>query len=168
MLMYECICQDMLITCARERGRKGTVRVQSTVCIFCRDPKVTVYPSSLLPLTRSLCLFLSLAVQGRFLPHSWTLGCVAVCLCWSPDFLVAACTYLNIPPAAALCSRSRTPPTPPFSVSPLTFLEFLGQSDLNREKDSERRKENSFTWTHSTEPSSISCSNPPFLNGEFL
>lgn len=124
----------ILITCARERGRKRTVRTASAVCVFCRDVKVVVYPSSLLRLTRSPCLFLSLAVQGRFLPHSWTLGCVAVCLCWSPDFLVAACTYLNIPPAAALCSRSRTPPPSPHSVSLLFFAGISWTEGLKSRK----------------------------------
>lgn len=37
------------------------------------------------------------ASQGRFLPQLGVLGCVAACLYWSVDFLVAACTYLNIP-----------------------------------------------------------------------
>lgn len=63
---------------------------------------------------------------------------------------------------------SHAPLLSPLSVSPLALLEFLGLSSLNQEKDSERRKENSFTWTHSTEPLSISCSIPLFLNGEFL
>lgn len=53
------------------------------------------------------------ASRGRFLPQLGVLGCVAACLYWSVDFLVAACTYLNIPPAAALCSRPRTASTPP-------------------------------------------------------
>lgn len=35
--------------------------------------------------------------RGRFLPQLGVLGCVAACLYWSVDFLVAACTYLNIP-----------------------------------------------------------------------
>lgn len=76
-------------------------------------------PAPSLPLL-SLCWPAPLcASQGRFLPQLGVLGCVAACLYWSVDFLVAACTYLNIPPAAALCSRPSTvplsPPNPLFS-----------------------------------------------------
>lgn len=116
--------------------RKWVQRPDSAVYIFCGDLKVAVYPSSPAshhPLPRSLppslCWPAPLrASQGRFLPQLGVLGCVAACLYWSVDFLVAACTYLNIPPAAALCSRPCTasppppPSPPPASLSHTLFL----------------------------------------------
>lgn len=109
--------------------RKWVQRPASAVYIFCRDLKVAVYPSSpashhplLHSLPPPLCWPAPLhASQGRFLPQLGVLGCVAACLYWSVDFLVAACTYLNIPPAAAPCSRPRTasaPPPPPPPTHP--------------------------------------------------
>lgn len=84
----------------------------------CLPPPTPSFPPSLPP---SLCWPAPLrASQGRFLPQLGVLGCVAACLYWSVDFLVAACTYLNIPPAAALCSRPCTafPPPPPPPIPP--------------------------------------------------
>lgn len=54
------------------------------------------------------------ASQGRFLSQLGVLGCVAACLYWSVDFLVAACTYLNIPPGhCSVFPASHSPPPPP-------------------------------------------------------
>lgn len=51
--------------------------------------------------------------QGRFLPQLGVLGCVAACLYWSVDFLVAACTYLNIPrPLLFVPGLVQSPPPP--------------------------------------------------------
>ena len=94
-----------------------------------RVPILPLPPTSPLRTPHSLPLSLCWpaplrASRGRFLPQLGVLGCVAACLYWSVDFLVAACTYLNIPPAAALCSRPRTaPPLLPSSTSTrLTLL----------------------------------------------
>ena len=90
----------------------------------CLPPPLPSSSPSLPPsLPPSLCWPAPLrASQGRFLPQLGVLGCVAACLYWSVDFLVAACTYLNIPPAAALCSRPYTAPPPPSSLSPPSSL----------------------------------------------
>lgn len=54
------------------------------------------------------------ASQGRGLSQLGVLGCVAACLYWSVDFLVAACTYLNIPPGhCSVFPASRSPASPP-------------------------------------------------------
>lgn len=54
------------------------------------------------------------ASQGRGLSQLGVLGCVAACLYWSVDFLVAACTYLNIPPGhCSVFPASHSPPPPP-------------------------------------------------------
>lgn len=51
------------------------------------------------------------ASQGRGLSQLGVLGCVAACLYWSVDFLVAACTYLNIPPGhCSVFPASHSPP----------------------------------------------------------
>lgn len=72
--------------------------------------------------------------RGRFLPQLGVLGCVAACLYWSVDFLVAACTYLNIPRPllfvpglvqslpTSLPSRPPHPSLSPFSCSFSTHL----------------------------------------------
>ncbi len=94
----------------------------------CLPPPTPSFPPSLLCWPALLR-----ASQGRFLPQLGVLGCVAACLYWSVDFLVAACTYLNIPPAAALCSRPRTaspllllhPPHPHPAHSVLSHTLFL-------------------------------------------
>lgn len=59
------------------------------------------------------------ASQGRFLSQLGVLGCVAACLYWSVDFLVAACTYLNIPPGhcSVFPASHSLPPPPPFPPS---------------------------------------------------
>lgn len=55
--------------------------------------------------------------QGRFLSQLGVLGCVAACLYWSVDFLVAACTYLNIPPGHCSVFPASHSPPPPLSLS---------------------------------------------------
>lgn len=104
---------------ARGNGSRG----QTQLCIYsagiwkwpCTHPPLPPTTHSLTPsFPPLLCWPAPLgASQGRFLPQLGVLGCVAACLYWSVDFLVAACTYLNIPPAAALCSRPCIAPSPP-------------------------------------------------------
>ncbi len=95
----------------RERGEIATERLVS--CVYTPQG----FESGRVPI---LPLSLSLSGGwGQVSPTVVSAGCVAACLYWSPDFLVAACTYLNIPPAAALCSR---PHTASLSPSPRAAL----------------------------------------------
>lgn len=114
------------------RGKEWAQRPDSAVCTFsgvqkkkkssrARPPHPVCPP--LPPWLRwpaPLC-----ASQGRFLSQLGVLGCVAACLYWSVDFLVAACTYLNIPPGHCSvfpASHSLPPPSlpslPPPASSP--------------------------------------------------
>lgn len=114
-------------------------------CVYIqRGLKVAMYPSSpCLPLlpppprpnppfsSPLLCWPAPLRPsQGRFLPQLGVLGCVAACLYWSVDFLVAACTYLNIPRpllfVPGLVQSLHNPPSPPsLSLSLLLLLLLL-------------------------------------------
>lgn len=117
--------------CEGSRGKEWAQRPDSAVCTFSgvqkkkkkssRNPPPPNPPTrplpSLPPWLRwpaPLC-----ASQGRFLSQLGVLGCVAACLYWSVDFLVAACTYLNIPPGhCSVFPASHSPPFPPSSRLP--------------------------------------------------
>lgn len=107
--------------CEGSRGKEWAQRPDSAVCTFsgvqnkkkssrARPPPPS--PPPLPPWLRwpaPLC-----ASQGRFLSQLGVLGCVAACLYWSMDFLVAACTYLNIPPGhcSVFPASHSLPPSP--------------------------------------------------------
>lgn len=86
-------------------------------------PLLAPHPSSLLPPLHCWPAPLRPS-QGRFLPQLGVLGCVAACLYWSMDFLVAACTYLNIPRpllfVPGLVQHPLTLPTPSSPAPPPT------------------------------------------------
>lgn len=113
--------------CEGSRGKEWAQRPDSAVCTFsgvqnkkkssrARPPPPS--PPPLPPWLRwpaPLC-----ASQGRFLSQLGVLGCVAACLYWSMDFLVAACTYLNIPPGhcSVFPASHSLPPPPPLPLPP--------------------------------------------------
>lgn len=122
--------QNGLMSCWGKTERKYFQRPLS--CVYINNlqgsesghvPILPLPPASS-PAARSLSPFLPSLLcwpaplgvsRGRFLPQLGVLACVAACLSWSVDFLVAACTYLNIPPAAALFSG-------PSKAAPSSFL----------------------------------------------
>lgn len=119
----------------RQGGKEWAPRPDSAVCTFSgvqkrkkkgsrartRPPVPPVPPVPPPPTPRLRWPAPLCASQGRFLSQLGVLGCVAACLYWSVDFLVAACTYLNIPPGHCSvfpASHSPPPPLPPPASSP--------------------------------------------------
>lgn len=122
-----------VVQCGPRRGKREEMGPEARLsCVYIlrgsesgRVPMLPCLPPPTPSFPPSFCWPAPLhASQGRFLPQLGVLGCVAACLYWSVDFLVAACTYLNIPPAADLCSRPRT-------ASPLLLLVHPAHSALS-------------------------------------
>lgn len=103
-----------------ESRRKWVQRPDSAVCTFSwvQKKKNAVVHVPVLPRLPRLSLLASagqrhsVRLRAEF-SQLGVLGCVAACLYWSMDFLVAACTYLNIPPGhCSVFPASNSPPTP--------------------------------------------------------